>query len=61
MTNNHAKSSSAVRLAFTARDCKYFTPPCGCRENRHHYILETLNTQGNEIFKKAYIGDGKFK
>lgn len=51
ITNNHAKSSSAVRLAFTARDCKYFTPPCGCRENRLHYILETLNTQENKIFK----------
>lgn len=38
------------RLAFTARDCKYFTPPCGCRENRLYYIVETLNTQGYEIF-----------
>lgn len=51
MTYNHSKSSSAVRLAFTARDCKYFTPPCGCRGNRLHFILETLNTQENEIFK----------
>jgi len=50
MSNNQAKSSSAERLAFTARDCKHFTPPCGCRENRLHCILENLNTQENEIF-----------
>lgn len=48
MTNNHAKSSSAERLAFT--DCEYCTPPCGRRENRLYYILETLNTQENKIF-----------